>query len=423
MPNIRMVIVDITGIDNFNAMTRAYLKAIQTKKPKIADKLQRRLETKTAELLGASIVSGKIGQTNTQDYLIPSSSRLLQTLYAEALTSEQLGVEYKALAANTRGSKIGQVTLATSSIYAIPSSGVSVSGKSFAEKILKSNKEGYLLDIDPYFTDQRNGKQKNRGTVSVTNRLFNYYCKKDSNLKNMLYSKASTLILNNLYDIEDNGSKVSGTRLINLQIPMSSFNSKNFKAKIVDNSIVISLNDAFQRNMFKQLNELYMNQLTDETSKPYKLSITFGKNTAKIDVVSVLKGTQAFGTYITNSIKVFPTDTITLKTPRRRTTPVKNEKQKFIKAYELTIATRKKLIATMEHVGAPTPPDLKYRTGTFVRGVDITPDYKNNTIKYHYDPLYDANIKYGFKPQKQVLDATKATMQEYFARHFNFIRT
>lgn len=68
------------------------------------------------------------------------------------------------------------------------------------------------------------------------------------------------------------------------------------------------------------------------------------------------------------------------------------------------------------------PPDLKERTGRFRRSVQVIPNYRRAVMRYLYNPLYDGNLQYGYRPDLQVAEATRDVVQAVFKRRFAIVR-
>jgi hypothetical protein len=428
MANIRLFSIDITGIPEFDALTRSYSKALANKDKKTADSIQRYLEQKTARLLKASLVQGKLGQSQVTDFILSPSSPILELFKQEVTTSSAVSsVEFKALAGAFKGTKIGQITLATGTAkkdtqYQVEGE-EAITGQDISTKLLGNEKKGYLIDLDPYFTDQRNKQPKNRNTKAVTDRVFNYYMVKEPRLKQLFYSKASTMVLNNIYSLDSGGSKVSGTRLIGIQFPISNFNSANFKATIEGNAIIVSINDSFQNKIFKLIDKDYLKFLETTTSEVQKVQVTNNKKTFNIDLLPTLKGSQVFGAEITRSIKVRPSDTFRLYGVSAAPVERKETKQAFISGVQWTVLTQKRLGETMLRMGEPEPPELKERTGRFRGSVRVFANYRTMTLRYLYNPLYSSLKRYGYRPDLQVETAIREVAQSLYAQKFNILRS
>ena len=427
MANIRLFSVDITGIPEFDALSRSYISALANKNKKAADSIQRYLEQKTSRLLKASLVQGKLGQSQVTDFVLSPSSPILELFKQDVTESSSISsVEFKALAGAYKGTKIGQITLSTGTTkrdteYLVEGADA-IKGSDISEKILTTSKKGYLVDLDPYFTDQRNKQAKNRDTKAVTNRVFNYYMVKEPRLRQLFYSKASTMILNNVYSLESNGNKVSGTRLVGIQFPLSDFNSNNFKATIEGNAIIVSINDSFQKRIFNVIDKDYIKFLQETTSQIQKVKITNKKQTFTIDLLPALKGSQVFGAEITRSIKVRPSDTFIGTATIETKTIEQPSKQSFISGVQWTVLTQKRLGETMLRLGEPEPPELKERSGRFRSSVQVFANYRTSTLQYIYNPLYSSLRRYGYRPDLQVETAIREVAQSLYAQKFNIVR-
>jgi hypothetical protein len=112
------------------------------------------------------------------------------------------------------------------------------------------------------------------------------------------------------------------------------------------------------------------------------------------------------------------------------TVAAKNQRKKeketldsgFISGIQLSALVQKRLGQTMEKSGMAEPPDLKERTGRFRRSVQVIPNYRRAVMRYLYNPLYDGNLQYGYRPDLQVAEATRDVVQAIFKRRFAIVR-
>lgn len=103
---------------------------------------------------------------------------------------------------------------------------------------------------------------------------------------------------------------------------------------------------------------------------------------------------------------------LTLPT-RKPTSP-----QLFISAAQWTVLTQQRLGNTMKKSGKPNPPFLKERSGRFRSSVQVSADYRNNLLKYTYNPLYASLEEYGYNPDLQVETAIRAVAISLYSRRF-----
>lgn len=89
-------------------------------------------------------------------------------------------------------------------------------------------------------------------------------------------------------------------------------------------------------------------------------------------------------------------------------------KEKFLSGAQLTLLVRKKLLET-SGAGKPFPPNLKTRTGTnFIASVEVSPNYRNQVMRYMYNPLLDSLNAYGYNPDAQVRRSIRQVLQQYY---------
>ena len=414
MSNIKLTIIDITGIDNTLAYSKSYIKAIRDKKFKRADAIQRVVERKYAKLINARLIQGKLGQQQVVDYHLNPDSKLLGILRENAENAtDPVSVEFKALAGSRRGTTIGQITIKDQRNLYIAGELESFSAQSIKENIFDRRKSvdesSSLVELDTVF-------KRDRSVNTVTNRVFNFYFKKDERFKRLVYAKVNTMLLNNIYNI--NGKQ--GTRLIGLQLPLSKFNAKNIKVKIENNALVFSINDSLQRDLFRKLDVMYTKELKEAT-KPIKKRVQGKGGSTVIEFYPILDGTQVFGAEVTNSIKLRPADTVNpiVTAPRGKTKP---QTQKFISGAQWSVLVQQRLGQTMKTLGRPEPPMLKERTGRFRSSVAVYPDFRNNILRYTYNPLYSSLEEYGYRPDLQVETSIREVALRLYSRTFNIVK-
>jgi len=100
----------------------------------------------------------------------------------------------------------------------------------------------------------------------------------------------------------------------------------------------------------------------------------------------------------------------------------KSPQQSFISGVQLSALVRQRLAATMDKTGAPNAPFLKYRSGRFVSGVQVFPNYRKGLIRYTLNPLYRSLEDYGYTPDVQVITSIRQVVQSLYTRQFNIMR-
>lgn len=412
--NIKLVSIDVTGIKDSLALTREYTRLLYEGDAKTADSLQREIEAKYARIINAKLVQGKLGQKKVVDYVLNPDSSLLRLLRESAEnTNDPVNVEFKASAGGRKGTAIGQITLRDQKKLFVQGDSESFTAQSIKENIFTRRKNidssSYLVDLDPVF-------KKDKSQATVTNRVFNYYFKKDERFKQIVYAKTSTLLLNNLYNI--NGKK--GVRLVGLQIPINQFNPTNIKVTLNKKALEFSINDSFQKYLFRQLDLLYTKELKT-TTKPIRKRVGRKGFTRIVEFHPIIEGTQIFGAEVTNSIGLRPSDNV-LATIAGSRTANKKSKQRFISGVQWTALVQRRLGQTMEKLGTPNPPMLKERSGRFRTSVQVFPDFKNNLLQYTYNPLYSSLEAYGYTPDLQVETSIREVAQTLYTRAFRIIK-
>lgn len=421
MAIISVFSVDTTGIAELRDVTNAYYEALKVEDKKASDKIQKNLERKIASSVGATLIQGKYGKKQVSDFLLDERSSLIKAFRSKELARF---TELKAAAGPSSGSKIGQLTVGSLKELAIQGEQETFSSQSVLEKVfgkeLKSlENTKYLTELDPELRDKTSG--------DITDRVFNFYFKKDERLKRLFYAKASTMLLNNTYTLKGK----TGTRIVGLQIPYSKFNSNLFKATLDKKAIVLSINDKFQKQLFAAINKSYIKQLESETSKPIRRKVQGRTKGFMIDILDVYEGTQFLGAEVTNSIKVRPTDTMFVRVPTQDIS--EEDKKQFLPLPVIDISERvqgrtrlrmrRKTNAAKARGLNPFPPKIYERSGTFRESIRAYADFRNNTVQYFYKNYYDSLEKYGYQIEDLVEGSIRSVTQQVFNRQFNLVRT
>lgn len=102
--------------------------------------------------------------------------------------------------------------------------------------------------------------------------------------------------------------------------------------------------------------------------------------------------------------------------------------QRFISKIQLTELVRKKFVDKMPRGPRRGPPlsddTLTYRTGTFANSFQIAYlNYRTNTIKYFYDPVYRVHEATSRDPRQLIGGTIREVAQAAFARTFRVVRT
>ena len=412
--------IDTTGISELDLATRAYGRALTEKKSsKSVDRLQRNLEKRVARSIGATLVKGKYGKSEVSDFILDDNSSIIKAIRNR---QEVQYAEFKASSRQYKGSKIGQLTVSSARDFAIQGEEGTFTSDSVIDKILGKNSYSsddkvYLTDLDP--------KLQNLQSNDITDRVFDFYFKKDPRLKRLFYAKASTMLLNNVYNIEGK----TGTRIIGLQIPFNKFNSNLFKAELERKAIVLYINDKFQKELITTIDKSYFAQLSEDTSKPVKRKVSGAKKNIMIDILDVYEGKQFLSAEIINSIKVRPSDSMIIRANKKAFSTKDVDKQPSV--IEITKAVqgrtrlrmRRKTNAAISRGLKPSPPNIYERDRTFRESIRAYADFKANTIEYHYENYYDSLERYGYRIEDLVEGSIRSIARQYFNRQFNLVRT
>jgi hypothetical protein len=410
--NIRIVSFETTGIPELQRGTYDYLKALSTKDKKSADEIQRRLEESFARITNSKLAQGKLGKKVASDLILSPNSSLLEFIRDKTPDSRpQIFAELKAAAGASKGTKIGQLTIGdrASSLF-VQGEEEGFTERSVKEKILGRNvKEGYLVDLD---TDLK--------STNVTDRVFNFYFKKDPRLKRIFYEKASIMLLNNAYNL----SGVKRTRLIGLQIPFNKFNSNFFKASIEDKAIVLFINDRFQKELFTQINNVYLKRMSN-TKVTKKVKI--GSTSVSLDFFPAQDGSQIFGAEVVSSIRTQPNNATRVILPPEIIKPsIDEEREDRLKResiIDITVLVKSKVKQKMRRGrGKPRPTKIYERSGTFRNSIKAYFNFRQRTVDYFYEPYYQRLERSGYEIGELVEDSIRSVVQAKFRQQVETTR-
>lgn len=120
---------------------------------------------------------------------------------------------------------------------------------------------------------------------------------------------------------------------------------------------------------------------------------------------------------VKGSVKVY---SVNLSARFEESKPI--QRQKFISGVQISALVQRKLESSMATTGAARPWKLKNRTNTFIKSVQVFPNYKTQTMKYLYNPVYKSLEAYGYDPDKQVEGSLRAVLRERYMQQFNLVR-
>ena len=421
--NISIIGIDyplqLRGIKAAIADNQAYAKALQdaqafkgearSKALASADKIQGRIESRAARLIGAKLNRGKIGVTaNPQDFILKEGSLLTKVL------KDRIGSEFKASVGN-KGIKIGQLTLNKDSrelIYADDSG----EAKTTVGAIKKET--GYTGDQNILELALTSGDLKSIGEgADITNFVFNNLFDKSPILKSLFYNKASSITFTQTY-----ASKIT---YLTVDFPTKEFNSNNFKATVGrDKSIVLFVNDKFQAEIIDKYNKSIIQEYRDSDFKE-TVTLSTGK---KIDIIALpYNSTYTLGAEIENSIRTKPAS----GGIRVKVTTAKQQK----KATTLSVISDAQLTALVQREvekrmpkgplrGPPLNPIvLTYRTGKFVESIKVIQDFRQSLMTYYYAPNYRVHEKRGARAPRLLLQSSiRETVKSVYSQKFRILR-
>jgi len=410
--------VQLRGIKAAIADNQAYAKALQEAQAfkgearsialARADKIQGRIESRAARLLGAKLNRGKIGVTaNPQDFILKEGSLLTRIL------KDRIGSEFKA-SVGGKGIKIGQLTLNKDSrelIYA---------GESGAEQTTVGaikKETGYTGDQNILDLAFAAGDLKSVGEgADITNFVFNNLFSKSPILKSLFYNKASSITFTQTY-----ASKIT---YLTVDFPTKEFNSDNFKATVGrDKSIVLFVNDKFQAEIIDKYNTAIIEDYKQSDFKE-TLTLSTGK---KIDIIALpYNSTYTLGAEIENSIRTKPASGgIRVKVSTAKKTD--SSTLSVISDAQLTALVQKEVEKRMPKGplrGPPLSPTiLTYRTGRFVESIKVIQDFRQSLMTYYYAPNYKIHERKGARAPRILLQGSiRSVVQKVYSEKFRILR-
>ena len=127
--------------------------------------------------------------------------------------------------------------------------------------------------------------------------------------------------------------------------------------------------------------------------------------------------------YLQGSVIMFR-GSITAKTKKDNTTS--SPQQRFISTAQLTALIQRRLsqiMPTGPRRGPPLSPNvLTERTGRFRKSVRAIPNYRNNLIKFFYDPIYKSFIDTKRDPDVFIAATIREIVASQFQRQFRIVR-
>ncbi len=115
-----------------------------------------------------------------------------------------------------------------------------------------------------------------------------------------------------------------------------------------------------------------------------------------------------------------------LVTQKRASESGQDEQNKFVSGVQLTALVQRRLAQIMPKgpiKGPPLSPNvLTERTGRFRGSVTVFPNYRQNLIRFTYDPIYQSFVGTARNPDRFVGGAIRETVQTLFGRQFNIVR-
>lgn len=247
--------------------------------------------------------------------------------------------------------------------------------------------------------------------------------KKDKALFNAFYAKAQFLQI---------AKKVDNTiEISNLFFPISKFKIPPFKFMYIKNSkgfprIALSLNDSFENQLLTNLQKI----------PPIIHAKSIDEFQEDLDTIALgIKGKKyKYPKFAFKLLFEVPTGgsiplggaRVKYKSADKKTTSLEKTNQ-FISAAQLTLMTRAKVQQNMRPLlfanQKANPPTMTYRSGRFVDSLKIASlDYKNNIIKYFYNPLYKRNEQFGYEVDTLIEGSLRETVASLYQKKFQLVR-
>ncbi len=385
-----------------------------------ADELQRHIEAQFATKFGFKVV-GTTGKTLEPDFI--------EIIDEEAVPGFLSGTtpEAKILARETGVAQISKKTKKRSfRALGIGQAAISTLIKDevlderefsvFSSNILKKGAE---VDPSDGLLDQLKDAKGKEASDFIFNNIFVRFPK----VKAKFYNKAKDLIIFNLTD--------KTARAVAVNIPPNKFNTRFFEAKIGGDNrdkIVLSLRGTVEREIIKALAKAEKDAILGPVNKYLQGFTAFKNKSARKRLIGkVGQGKNAFifdisiRTATGGSIPMVIGQVVKRKSKRRAIS-----KGRFISSVQFSALLQKRMDKQMPEGpvgGTPLSEDfLTNRTRTFLTSVRVIINYRNNLIRYFYDPRYIGHELTSRAPGKQIEGNIRQITQQLFGRQFNIIR-
>ena len=131
--------------------------------------------------------------------------------------------------------------------------------------------------------------------------------------------------------------------------------------------------------------------------------------------------------YLAGSVQALISQGILRKAARKKSRKdKKGGVQRFISGAQITAIVQQRLRKIMPQGprrGPPlSPTTMTNRTGRFRRSIRVIPRYRQNVMRYMYDPIYMSLIDTPYNPDLLISDSIREVVQVLFGRQFAVIR-
>lgn len=251
--------------------------------------------------------------------------------------------------------------------------------------------------------------------------------KRDKSLVQNLYSKANIIQFPLVLDVNGKKSatiltmRIDKNELFNPQV--MNYNVRKSKTNGVELEPKIRAN--VMNRLVKQNQEEVRKAFFEEfTSKEYVDGVaTLALSAIRNKDVSTGKFISKMEYEGASPPLKMSTAVIRAKLPKEQ----RNQQQRFISKIQLTEIVRKKFVQKMPKGPRRGPPlndeILTYRTGRFANSFQIAYlNYKTNTIKYFYDPVYRVHEATNRNPQELIGNTIREVTIAAFGKAFGVVR-
>ena len=248
----------------------------------------------------------------------------------------------------------------------------------------------------------------------------------DMGLYMALYNKAKNLVINKAVLGGTNSNKVVAVDSINIHFPLSDFKHPPFTFEIAGtkkNKLELQLMGGFEKKLMTDLQNTapailassaqnYQDGLDDIITGKRKATKGYWPAPGDHAVEYIIKH---------GSIPMARIPVKKGKTKRKQPKP-----QRFISGAQISALVQdrlKKIMPQGPRRGPPLSPNiLTERTGRFRRSIMVIPRYRENIMRYWYDPIYMSLVNTPRNPDVLISNTIRQVVQGLFGRQFAIVR-